>query len=633
MAPGVTFWDAGEFIAAAHGLGVPHPPGTPLFVSLGRSAIVLLGGVLGAARAMNLVSALASAGAGALGAWMLARASSRMAGACWGALAGALCAGLMTTVWSNATEAEVYALALLHASALLAAGWRAGACEEEDAAGERWLLLVAYLLVLAPAVHLSVLVAAPATIALAARSEGEMGRVHPMRALLLAGCTVAAAGVGRMSPALVMAGAAMAGVAVVRRRGRGGAVFPLAALAASALLIMLVRARFDPPVNQGNPATWRALADVVSRKQYAVQGVWPRQAPPWLQLANVVQYADWQGAMGWGRGVFTSVPRVVATVALVLLGMVGARALRRDSRRLGDALLVLLASGTLGVAVYLNLKAGASLGWGVLPDSLPHEARERDYFFVLGFWSWGLLAGYGALEVARRRRLAPWIALAPVVLLLAGNGRTANRAGEPGASAPRLLARALLESAPRGAVLFVEGDNDSYPLWYLQRVEGVRLDVTTVTLPLLPAPWYPAEIARRTGLRWSEGEPVPGARFQHEEIAGRIARAARRAGRPVAASPAVEARERALLGSRWRLEGVDYVAMAPPADGAVQAISIDGASARVWSARVPRLAGRTSAPDDRTESMLGYLACPRLAQLAPGRSAARDSLEVKCNVR
>jgi len=55
---------------------------------------------------------------------------------------------------------------------------------------------------------------------------------------------------------------------------------------------------------------------------------------------------------------------------------------------------------SLGVVAYLNLKAGPSIGWTVLPDDAPHEARERDYFFALAFWGWGLLAGYGAVRVA-----------------------------------------------------------------------------------------------------------------------------------------------------------------------------------------------------------------------------------------
>ncbi|HEY2065107.1 MAG TPA: DUF2723 domain-containing protein, partial [Gemmatimonadaceae bacterium] len=419
MAPGVTFWDAGEFIAAAHGFGIPHPPGTPLYVALGHVWVLAFERLLGGARAMILLSATCTALAGASTAWVLAR-EVRARDAAWGALAGVLCAGLMTSVWANATETEVYAVSLLHVALLLACASRAA--DDFDAAGERWIRCAAYGIALAPAVHLSALVGVPAVIALAARTRD--GRWRLDRVLLLGGVLIASAGVGRVSAWLVAVGVVVtlisSTVAPRRADPAGGkfrlrpsvrwnpfVVLALASLAYSALLILLLRSRHDPALNQGNPSSFGALADVVARRQYDVAGLLPRQAPVWLQVANLAQYADWQIALDWGRGIFTTPARVLAALAFVALAIVGARAMRRDDRRLADALLVLLLCGTLGVAAYLNLKAGASLGWGVLPDSTPHEARERDYFFVLGFWAWGCLAGYGALALARRRG-APW---------------------------------------------------------------------------------------------------------------------------------------------------------------------------------------------------------------------------------
>ena len=648
LAPGVTFWDAGEFITAAWTFGIPHPPGTPLYVALGHVWVLLLAPLLGAARAMNLLSAVATAAAGGVTAWLFARprgqgdadatndpgdADATNALRAWGAVAATLAAGLMASAWSNATETEVYAVALLHAVLLLACADRAG--EDDGRAGTRWTALTAYLILLAPAVHLSVLVTAPAAILLVARDES--GRWRVRRAVALTGMTVVAAGVGRGTWPLVVIGALLVLGSALGGEKRSGAarvaaLLSLAVVASSAVLIMLVRARHDPALNQGDPSTLGALADVVARRQYDVAGLWPRRAPLWLQLANVMQYVDWQAALGWGRGVFTTPARVAATVVFVLLGGVGARAVRRRSRRLGDAVLVLLTCGTLGVAAYLNLRAGASLGWGVLPDSAPHEARERDYFFVYGFWAWGCLAGCGAAALVRARRWPAWSAAGVALLPLIGNWSVMNRRREPERDAAQRVAHAVLGSAPRNAVLFLAGDNDSYPLWYAQEVEGLRRDVFPVTMPLLSAEWYTSQVARRTGLRWPAHEPVPGTEWRHEQQAALVARAARAAGRPVAASALLTPAERSLLGSGWVLSGVDY-----RSDGPVGAdttsVTVDRAATLPWLPTSTLRPHAGNSVDLAPETMLGLLECPRLARRERMPEAQRDSLEVRCNFR
>jgi hypothetical protein len=634
----VTFWDAGELIAASHSLGIPHPPGTPLYVALAHAWATALGGMLGFARATNLLSAVSTAAAGAATAWLVARSYASRDGG-WIGLLAALAAGTMLSAWSNATETEVYAVALLHAVAMLVAAARAG--EGTTPRHERWTLLTAYLMALTPAVHLSALVAAPAAIVLAARGAAAAERHADWlfdRTLTLAGAAAAAAGIGRMQPTLVAGGIAVAAAgAIVCARSRALArvtsFVAVVGLAASALLVMLVRARFDPAINQGNPATLAALAEVVARRQYAVAPLFPRSAPVWLQIANVFQYIDWQAAMAWGAGVMTSPLRVIATVAWLGLGISGWRAMRRDAPTLAVAFATLALAGTFGVAAYLNLKAGASLGWGILADDAPHEARERDYFFVLGFWAWGCLAGAGALALVRRRGAPIPLALLAVALPIAGNWRSADRSREPDASAPRRFARALLDASPRDAVLFLDGDNDSYPIWYLQEVERVRRDVLPVTVPLLPAGWYPSEIARRSGLRWDSG-PVTGARTLSEQRAAQIAEGAHRAGRPVAASPAVRVHERGLLGTGWTLRGPLYVADSAGRDAHLRA-SIDSAAARRWSGEWrpwPR-ERRSKSGDDVARAMMSLLDCPRIVDSASMSAARRDSLEVRCNLR
>src|SRR5262249_54347128 len=121
------------------------------------------------------------------------------------------------------------------------------------------------------------------------------------------------------------------------------------ALALSGVLFLLVRARHDPAVNQGNPNDWHALADVLARRQYAVQGLWPREIPFWLQLANWFEYADWQFALAFAPTVIPSIARTAVTVLFALLGVVGAIEHRRRDHRTWFAVLLLLLCGSLGV--------------------------------------------------------------------------------------------------------------------------------------------------------------------------------------------------------------------------------------------------------------------------------------------
>lgn len=630
MAPGVTFWDAGEFIAAANVFGIPHPPGTPLFVALGRAWIVLAGGVAGVARAMNLLSVMATASAGALTAWIVARKEKSGADAAWAGIAGALCAGLMTSVWANATETEVYAISLVHVVLMLACAARSA--DVDDRSNDRWTLLTAYLIALAPAVHLSALVGAPAAIVLAARTPDARWRTDRM--LLLGGTLVAAAGVGRMSWLLVVIGFAVSmSCILLRRENRTAAIrsVAFALIATSGLFILLLRARHDPAVNQGNPATLASLVDVVARHQYDVAPLWPRQAPIWIQLATLAEYVDWQFAMSWGRGVFTTPARVMATVVFVALGAYGWRAMRRESRAKADALAILVVCGTLGVCAYLNLKAGWSIGYGFVPTDA-HEARERDYFFVLGFWGWGVFAGYGAVAFARVKRIPAGFACAVALIPLVGNWTVNDRARGDSATAAREVGSAFLASAPPNALLFLAGDNDTYPLWYLQQVEGLRRDVTLVTIPLLPASWYGPEIARRTGLAFSDATHTPGAQWAFEDLAASQARAAFRAGRPVAVSVMEPARMRNLLGSGWSLRGVVYVMSAVSRTDPTSPV-FD--TTFVMSALSPqaRADARARQTDDVAPYMRSLLECPRLAVMGTGVSRSRDSLETRCNFR
>jgi hypothetical protein len=272
----------------------------------------------------------------------------------------------------------------------------------------------------------------------------------------------------------------------------------------------------------------------------------------------------------------------------------------------------------------LNLRVGRSFAWSFVTQDAAHEARDRDYFFTLGFWAWGTWAGMGAVELARRVGLArTGIAIAALPILL--NWPVVTRRTEPEASLARETARQLLEPLPPRSVLFVEGDNDTYPLWFAQQVDGERRDVTVVTLPLLGAPWYLDELQRRVGLGRGASAAEP------DVAAQRVASDARALGRPVAAATTLDPAERAGLARRWRVVGI--VALEDSSGSA--AISLDTAALRQAAQAVDAWRrGRAvrEEPDPIHEYFLRLLSCP--ARLLSGpRAPPSASLDSLCNFR
>ena len=644
LAPGLTMWDAGEFIAAVHTFGIPHQPGTPLYVTMARAWSLALP-FAGSALATNLFSAACTAAAGGVLAMFVLRVTHRPAMA----VAGALCAGGMFTVWSSATETEVYASVLLLVMLTLLVAERAG-----RAGDARWRIATAYALALAVPLHLSALVAAPAAVVLV--SEGEDGATDWLAGARLAAVVLIAAGIGLASVRVAASGAcalAMVVLAAMRSRGTATAAHEskhgnesnranletlatlgCALLAISALFVLLVRARFDPWLNEGAPVNLHALWEVIGRRQFSASGMWPRQAPLWAQVANWFEYADWQVALGLSNGVAPSLARTPITILFAALGVFGSAQHRVLHARSWRALLVLFVSATAGLIVYLNFKAGASFGWGVLPESAPHEVRDRDYFFVLGFWVWGAWAGIGAVALAERigARWTPIGALAAALPLVL-NAPAANRRAFPERAIAPAVARDLLRSAPENAVLVTGGDNDSFPAWYAQAVEGMRPDVTVVVAPLLATKWYRAELARRTSLV-SQGE-VASNRAVVAVLAS-IARAAHEQRRPISASLMVGASFRDALGDLSVARGLVLVepSMAP---GAVRlggdAPSVDTSSNVLHALSSFPADAYDSGVDPAPETFLAYLRCPSQFLALARREMALASLDSACKLR
>ncbi len=188
----------------------------------------------------------------------------------------------------------------------------------------------------------------------------------------------------------------------------------------------------------------------------------------------------------------------------LLLGIVGiAYQFARSRRQFAVTLLLFILTG-VAIVVYLN--------------QTPGQPRERDYSFVGSFYAWCIWIGIGAtslIEAAlsawggRRRRavrrpLAAALVLAVVatpVIMLAENLPDHNRAGR---TITRDIALNIVNPLPQNAILFMNGDNYTFPLWYIQETEGVRTDIRTINLAYIATPWYIAQLAMPT----DGGKPV-----------------------------------------------------------------------------------------------------------------------------
>ena len=520
LAPTVTFWDSGELLAAARGLGIPHPPGAPFFVLLAHVWAELLPFGSFAWR-VNLLAAATGALTVAFLALAIFEALRRHGGvqAEFGAVLAALVAGFTLTHWQDSNGTEIYAVAtaMIGAIVWLAFLWRSAretASPERDGAAiarppGRYLLLVLYLFGLAVGDHLLTLLAGPAVIAFRYAEERRVSVEVVVVAAVWA--ALVAAGLGSAA-LLVVAGVGLIAASLVAARARrldfaliGMAV---AAIGVTTYLFLLLRAGQHPVPNEVQPDTWARLLDVIRRGQYPVRT--PLDDPMvahgvtnpgrslgviGLQLVNYAQYFSWQ----WGAAL-PDVARGIVATAFVSLGFFGSRRQWRTDRSAWWLFFVLWLVTGLGLVAYMNFKPGFSQAYGRFPDPADHEVRERDYFFVVSFLVWGCWAGLQLARLAAqwwgRRggwRVAGGIAAAGALLPLAFNWPVATRRG-PDRVLARDVAFDLLNSVGPYGVLVTYGDNDTFPLWYLQDVEGVRRDVTVVCLALANTDWYVREL-------------------------------------------------------------------------------------------------------------------------------------------
>ena len=152
----------------------------------------------------------------------------------------------------------------------------------------------------------------------------------------------------------------------------------------------------------------------------------------------------------------------------------------------------------LAIVVYLN--------------QYPYQPRERDYAYAASFYAYSIWIGFGVLAIfdfLSKKANAKAAAFIAVALSIAIPSVMASEGWDDHNRSKRTMARDFavnyLNSCAKNAILFTNGDNDTFPLWYAQEVEGIRTDVRVVNLSLLQTDWYINQMRRAA----YESAPVP----------------------------------------------------------------------------------------------------------------------------
>lgn len=254
---------------------------------------------------------------------------------------------------------------------------------------------------------------------------------------------------------------------------------------------------------------WRYLLWNFVGRQNDEQGKYDEKDGNWLSGISFIDQAHLGSQKDLPSDVLTNKGRNTYYFLPFILGVLGIVFHASKDKKSFYILLVLFLFNSFALKVFLNER--------------PFEPRERDYavvgsFYVFAIWvGFGVYALYDAIKGYLKAKIAvPATIVASLfaapILMAKENWDDHNRSGKYTAIA---MAKSYLDSCEPNAILFTIGDNDTFPLWYMQEIENYRTDVRIVNTQLIAVDWYIDQMK----MKQNKSEPLS-IRFTHSQYVG-----------------------------------------------------------------------------------------------------------------
>ncbi len=570
LARSLSFWDAGEYITCSSILGIPHPPGNPFYILLGRF-FTIFGFKFPHAQVVNFLSGLMSALAVMFTYLFTVKLVSMLykdkKDSFYVYLSGIIAAvytGYSFTFWTNGIEAEVYS-GLAFIITLIVWLTMVWVEKSDNLSHLNILLLIVYIFFLGFGIHQTSLQIAPAVLFIVIypllkkniKSTKFWYRLFIYTfILILVYIVFIQIGKAIQVPALSKYVLALGFLMILFYHLRDripDKVWMYALLfiflGISTHFFLMIRSAHRPFINEGYPHNIELFTDYILRRQYGTTNMFIRRASFLYQIKDqFLNYFSWQFFNAETISNWLKIPGMlvqnISNLIVALFGIGGAYYHFKKNKHSFAYLFAFFFMASLAMVFIMNLS-----------DT---EVRERDYFFVTAynFWTvWMAIGSIGLIEFLRKKSkvlgyIMLILALGLPLFNFASQYHIHDRSKEYVALG---YGQNILNSVDKNAIVFTNGDNDTFPVWYAQAVfdpaleehippsyeklprdldnvirtyqtqptettvaliqqamefkneqcHGIRKDVSIANLSLLNTPWYIKQLRDKEGIEFN----------------------------------------------------------------------------------------------------------------------------------